>query len=333
MYTFNDLLKIFSFSLLCMFVSTYPMISPREASSDDAHITPLHRAAFEGHDEAVERLLKMGADVKARNCFGRTPLHDAVVFGSPKIITLLLAYGADPNVIDHDGMTPLFKAVQQSNTNAVQLLLENGADANQYVKGITPLHQATYDSHLEVIQLLLAHGAAINAQNMFGRTPLHDVFEGHGYCPEVVQTLLHANADLTMRDHEEKTPLFAAINLGDLAADCVKLLLAYGANPNIYARGITPLHNAAFNAHCRIATLLCEYGAEINALNFSGKTPLHDALDGYYNEFPSYTSKSSRSIIEFLVKHGARPDITDHEGRTPKSIDQAGIIKTVRLDA
>lgn len=56
-------------------------------------------------------------------------------------------------------------------------------------------------------------------------------------------------------------------------------LLQSGANLN--ARGLdndTPLHDAAVNGHVKIAKLLVERGADINAKNSKGKTPLDVAL-------------------------------------------------------
>ena len=298
-------------------------------SGEPSRITPLHRAAFEGHEEAVESLLKMGADAHARNCYGRTPLHDAVHFGSPYIVSLLLKHKGNTNAVDNYDMTPLFKAVENNNIPVIKLLLEHGADANQTVNGISPLHKAAYNSNLEAIRLLLAHGAAINAQNIFGRTPLHDVFEGHGYCPDVVRLLLEANANVTIKDKEGVTPLHAAVRLGDLAARCVKLLLTHGANPNIYVQGYTPLHHAAFNANCRITELLCKYSAHIDAKNCFGKTPLHDALDTFYSNFPSHTATAAKSVIEVLIKNGAHLDIADNEGRTPQAIiEHDGILNS-----
>lgn len=59
-------------------------------------VTALHLACFYGHEEAVECLLRAGADPRARahNERGSTPLDEAASSRQLSIIHLLLAHGA-----------------------------------------------------------------------------------------------------------------------------------------------------------------------------------------------------------------------------------------------
>ena len=50
--------------------------------------------------------LSGGADVMARDDFGRTPLHNAAQFGTPEVIQALLAAGEDAKAKDEKGKTP-----------------------------------------------------------------------------------------------------------------------------------------------------------------------------------------------------------------------------------
>jgi len=61
---------------------------------------PLLVAAWDGHVEIVERLLKCGADVNGpdANNMGTTPLQLAVRLNRPNVCKVLLAAGADPNL-------------------------------------------------------------------------------------------------------------------------------------------------------------------------------------------------------------------------------------------
>jgi len=72
--------------------------------------TALHDAVYRNPD-AVEVLLRHGANPNARDALGMTPLHcarwNAGSATSRKVYELLLAYKADPNVRDRDGQTPL----------------------------------------------------------------------------------------------------------------------------------------------------------------------------------------------------------------------------------
>jgi ankyrin repeat protein len=74
----------------------------------DKHgFTPLGHAASDGNLEAVEFLLKSGANVNRRSA-GGSPLHSACAWSQLKIVKVLLAHGANPSALDEDGRTPLY---------------------------------------------------------------------------------------------------------------------------------------------------------------------------------------------------------------------------------
>jgi ankyrin repeat protein len=119
-------------------------------------------------------------------------------------------------------------------------------------------------------------------------------------------------------DFTGQTPFITAALSGDVTA--MRLLLAYGADPNITTfGGTTPLMAAAgvnwvffqtFDEGAEKlleAVKLCvELGQDVNAANSMGLTPLMGAAN-----------RGSDDIIQFLVEHGAKLDVKDKEGRTP----------------
>jgi ankyrin repeat protein len=78
--------------------------------------------------EAIELLVKHGADVKAKDSRGRTPLHEAARQRTKKteaytrLIKAMLAKGADPAAKDRDGKTPLGHAKYYQNKTMIQIL-------------------------------------------------------------------------------------------------------------------------------------------------------------------------------------------------------------------
>ena len=128
----------------------------RAWSSDG--FTALHLAAFFGHDDAVDALLRHGAEVGAvaRNeALQVAPLHSAAAGGHPEIVGLLLEHGADPNARQGGGFTPLHSAAQNGDRESVEALLESGADpalAND--DGATPAALARAAGHDELDELL-----------------------------------------------------------------------------------------------------------------------------------------------------------------------------------
>ena len=103
---------------------------------DEAGNTPLHKAAWNGHAEAVEVLLKHGADPNARSTASRTPLDLAIQADSLPAVKALLDGGANPNAPGGGGMTPLQIAHRRmpASKRAVAIgeaLLAAGADREE----------------------------------------------------------------------------------------------------------------------------------------------------------------------------------------------------------
>jgi hypothetical protein len=100
--------------------------------------TALHFAAASYRHKMADKLIKAGANVRAKNRRGSEPLHSAAC-GSPgslrwdpaaqaATIASLIKAGADPNALNMDGATPLHRAVRTRCAGAVRALLDHGAN-------------------------------------------------------------------------------------------------------------------------------------------------------------------------------------------------------------
>ena len=102
---------------------------------------------------------------------------------------------------------------------------------------------------------------------------------------------------------EPTATLLQAIEKGDTAK--VRSLLQRGANVNMRGEArATPLHAAAYYGRGEIAELLISYGADINAADDNGNTPL----------LISHTTPGESNPIRVLLKHGVNPNQLDKEG-------------------
>ncbi len=85
-------------------------------------LTALAAAAFKGHVEIAELLVKAKADVNAQNGTKQTALMFAALTGRTKMVEFLLKSGADAAIVDKSGNTALSLAKTQGAADVVKLL-------------------------------------------------------------------------------------------------------------------------------------------------------------------------------------------------------------------
>jgi ankyrin repeat protein len=109
----------------------------------------------------------------ARSGDGFTPLHFAAFFGHENVARVLLEHHADAGAVADNAMKvmPLHSAAAGRNLAIVRALLEHGAPVNaKQERGWTALHAAAQQGDRAMVDLLLKYGANPNAKNDDGRT-------------------------------------------------------------------------------------------------------------------------------------------------------------------
>jgi ankyrin repeat protein len=195
-------------------------------------------------------------------------LMQATTSGDSKAVIELLRRGADPNSMDETGATCLFKAVQVQHRVIVEELIRWGADVNMAKEdGRSPLHEVADKGLTDIAAILISFGANVDRRSGAheGRTPLHSAAcRGHS---AIAVKLLLRGADV----------------------DCVSLKECW-----------TALHFATSFGHCDTMLLLIEYGADVNAADFLGITPLYCA------ELSQRDNPVNQEAVEILQRHGAK---------------------------
>ena len=138
---------------------------------EDGGDTPLTLSSAKGFELIVKRLLEKGAyvDIKTGSWVKNTALTKAAFFGHSEVVEILLKNGANPNYIDGEKETALSKACIRGSVDCVRALLDNDADINMKTgsMGDTPLIVASRFGSSLCVRELLDRGADINIVNNY----------------------------------------------------------------------------------------------------------------------------------------------------------------------
>jgi truncated hemoglobin YjbI len=156
---------------------------------------------------------------------------------------------------------------------ALELVMENPDLAHKKYNGRTLLHAASAAGNLPIVMALLRSGADPHAQDAGGHTPLYSVANESTGGATVIKALIQAGADVEACEGVKRcTPLHMAARRGNVAA--AEALLDCGAN--IEARdslGETPLRRAVNCVKIDVARLLLARGADPHSVGSKGLTP------------------------------------------------------------
>ena len=265
----------------------------------------LHEAAAAGNVAALVAILETETNLEARNELGLTPLQVAVTKGHLAAAALLVDKGANVNVCDPGGNGLLHQILLQEQLTIYDRPPTNwlervGQDPNkklyvqyltvgQYEQGPNPLLQAA--------SLLLACGANATAKNKAGDTPMQLIVDQK------------TGRSVFFFDNDREKLL--------------QLLSVHGGNVDERdADGNTALHRLStgfydVNKVESMASLIAS-GANVNATNNLGQTPLHVAaqkIGGWDNNDPPVNEP-----FQLLIYKKADVNARDNEGRTPMDV-------------
>jgi uncharacterized protein len=287
-------------------------------------LTALDIAARDGKIDAAIALLEAGADIDQKSAGDHTaPLLIASINGQFDMAKLLIERGADVNTEADNGEGPLFAVLNafwtpksrhpepadymhQTTTymEVVQALLERGADPNARLEynvwhielgsgylaldwtGATPFFRAANALDVDAMKLLVKHGADPS-----------------------IGTIKLAGGGRGGRGAAGAPDLSG---LPPVPPGGVALMPIHAATGNAYGdQFVANVHRFAADGWLpTVRYLVEELGADVNARDASGATPLHNAA-----------ARGDNALIQYLVEHGADVMAVDRKGRT--TVDMA----------
>jgi cytohesin len=303
---------------------------------DPERVTPLNLALLNLHFDFAAYMIEAGADVDKWDLFGRSPLYMA----------------ADMNTLPVKGngaMAVIPSLDEHTALDIGRMLLEHGANPNLQLKrrppyrdvpqdrggdtilaqGATPLLRAARAGDADFVELLLEHGALVDLPSKEGVTPLMAaagvefglrVTRGRNRTDEgilaTLQLLVDAGADVNARMVTEPDGRIfingAQRAQGVTYARRGRQVPSPSAVPDQAA-----IHGAAMRGLNPVIEFLAAHGADLEAVDAHGKTPLDLAMGNYDENFRTQKAEPLVETVALLERLLAERNGNAQASNTP----------------
>ena len=301
------------------------------------------------------------------------------IFSEGRVEMLEFCLQEDPSIVSYRHI--MAYALQNANFVVVNGLLQSGATLRSTdIDAAKALHIAIRRRNKALVNILLRLGADANSrlptskpsQDALGRTPLYEALlnaasnnhDHDGPCvdstcsfsaSDTIRLLLKYSADPNAKQIGDETALHKAVAV-DIDKTYVQSLLVMGADVEARNDRQDSVLDLAVDASLRTIETLCEYGVNLDAKNFDGRTSLLRALEIYPDDAvrvkkliecgadvhaKTFVGKtvlhvarsSSEGILQQFLDLGVELDARDHGGRTALwyAVCQGDIAKLVLL--
>lgn len=289
--------------------------------------TALQIASHQGLTAVVELLNQFGADINLQDSEGDTALHYAAFGNQPTTAATLLKGGADGNRLNKNKCSPLHVAVNKGFTDVVKTFLSCSCNVNaQDSYGDTVLHDAIAKDFADIVELLINfRGIDLSIKNKRGFNCLHHAaLKGNARAASLI---VQKSPELMNSAKEDG---FSALHLASLnghynVVECLVQARSLSEVDIRNGRQQTPLLLAVDKRHVTIAKLLLENGANVNAQDDVGDSPLHVVVMYHSLKFGGNNaakkelppSEPTFAITKLLMEHDADLTLVNKHGKTP----------------
>ena len=299
---------------------------------DTSRNTPLHYACTNGNQKLVELLLKNNAKADSLNREEKSPMQVALEYGYLAIVFILIEHKC---VFPHqllfatnsNGNTLLHIACKQKRIPVVKQLIKRGAFLRVVnEKGKSPIYYAWQSGSVEMRRIIVDSILQLQQCHFFD------------WCKQCVEIRLYRMLDKVVSQEcrgslavsGEDVHKNRCSDCGKLTPDACYDLLSSGVFN--WSMLLTNCCSMPCEANCtsllhvvcnsmqstedtEMIKHLIENGADVNAIDCRGNTPLHLACCGGPDHATNFYSR--RTIIDTLLDNGASPYVVNADDETP----------------
>ena len=232
--------------------------------------------------------------------FGASMLHAAAKGGHERVVRFLIENNARISILNGAHLTALQIAAENGHLNVVKTLYEAGAVADQ-----TALHHAAANNSLDVVNFLLDIGVkdeCLRCDGSFYWLNTKERFPNSTFFPDPPfkdscsnMALIDNDVAKVCIDYEKKWP-----DETKKLYDDSHLILCHSA-----------LHAAVASGHDKVVTrLLSEKHNALNCQDYSGRTPLHEAVRKNDSTIVNILLDKQPQMVKYKCKHWQEVDET-----------------------
>ena len=272
---------------------------------DMSGASPLHYCVSSGHFQLFTYFVAIGSDIHLETNHGQNCLHFAAKYGDKRLCKMLVEhYNLDLNMSDYNGKAPLHYCAESGKYELFQYFVKLGCDIYlETDEGENCLHFAAKSGNLAFCKKIFEdYNFNICAEDKLGKTPLH-------YCikyDNLFRFFIKMGSDVYLKTKKDESLLHLAASNGHLQL-CKKLLGSYKFNVNIIdSSGKSPLHNSIENGHFELFQFFIEMGSNAYLKTKANQNCLHFAALGGHMEL-------CKTLIE---NYGFDVSVTDDSGKS-----------------